>query len=402
MNISKSQPSILWVQVWALAGLQAAITLTWLVYNLYLPKLLTQFGFPPSLAASLLVLETTLGMILEPVMGGLSDQSFRWVGSRFPLISAGAILASSLFIAIPCVVTFIPPTEVIKGILPLVLIAWALAMTIFRSPAISLLGKYATPKNLPLAASFLTLAGGIVGSFRDIGNTFILSLGPIFAFSIGSFVLLLAVFTLRFFAPPETPVNQEILKIPKIPKISEIPFAKLGLILVTGFSVAWGSRLLMDSIGKTLKTQLQTNNITTIMVGISLIMAFAALPAGFLATKIGNSQAMLAGICATILSIILLNIGAHFLIILLALAGFSLIINGVIPFTLGIVPERWAGLGIGIYFSEFSLAMSLFGFVFPATITSVFAGFCSALAFSITGMCIMISGKYSNPQLSKK
>ena len=109
---------------------------------------------------------------------------------------------------------------------------------------------------------------------------------------------------------------------------------------------------------------------------------------------------MLAGICATILSIILLNIGAHFLIILLALAGFSLIINGVIPFTLGIVPERWAGLGIGIYFSEFSLAMSLFGFVFPATITSVFAGFCSALAFSITGMCIMISGKYSNPQLS--
>ena len=400
MNISKSQPSILWVQVWALAGLQAAITLTWLVYNLYLPKLLTQFGFPPSLAASLLVLETTLGMILEPVMGGLSDQSFRWVGSRFPLISAGAILASSLFIAIPCVVTFIPPTEVIKGILPLVLIAWALAMTIFRSPAISLLGKYATPKNLPLAASFLTLAGGIVGSFRDIGNTFILSLGPIFAFSIGSFVLLLAVFTLRFFAPPETPVNQEILKIPKIPKISEIPFAKLGLILVTGFSVAWGSRLLMDAIGKTLKTQLQTNNITTIMVGISLIMAFAALPAGFLATKIGNSQAMLAGICATILSIILLNIGAHFLIILLALAGFSLIINGVIPFTLGIVPERWAGLGIGIYFSEFSLAMSLFGFVFPATITSVFAGFYSALAFSITGMCIMISGKYSNPQLS--
>jgi len=393
MNISKSQPSILWVQVWALAGLQAAITLTWLVYNLYLPKLLTQFGFPPSLAASILVLETTLGMILEPVMGGLSDQSFRWVGSRFPLISAGVILASSLFIAIPCVVTFIPPTEVIKGILPLVLVAWALAMTIFRSPAISLLGKYATPKNLPLAASFLTLAGGIVGSFRDIGNTFILSLGPIFAFSIGSFVLLLAVFTLRFFAPPETPVNQEILKIPKIPKISEIPFAKLGLILVTGFSVAWGSRLLMDAIGKTLKTQLQTNNITTIMVGISLIMAFAALPAGFLATKIGNSQAMLAGICATILSIILLNIGAHFLVILLALAGFSLIINGVIPFTLGIVPERWAGLGIGIYFSEFSLAMSLFGFVFPATITSVFAGFCSALAFSITAMCIVISGK---------
>ncbi|ALB42043.1 MULTISPECIES: MFS transporter [Nostocales] len=401
MNISKSQPRILWVQVLALAGLQAAITLTWLVYNLYLPKLLTQFGFPASLAVGLLVLETALGLILEPVMGGLSDQAVRWVGSRFPLISAGVILAASLFIAIPCVVTFIPPTEVIKGILPLVLIAWALAMTIFRSPAISLLGKYATPKDLPLAASFLGLAGGIVGSFRDIGNTFILGLGPIFAFSIASFVLLLAVFTVRFFAPPETPVNREIFNIPKIPKMSQIPITKLGLIFVTGLSMAWGSRLLMSAISKTLKTQLNTDNITTIMVVISLTLAFIALPAGFLATEIGNRQAMLAGICTTILSIILmLSLGAHFLIILLALAGFSLITNGVIPFILGLMTQRWAGLGIGMYFGEFSLAMSIFGFVFPATITSVFAGFCSALAFLITGVCIMISGKYSNPQLS--
>jgi MFS family permease len=401
MNISKSQPSILWVQVLALAGLQAAITLTWLVYNLYLPKLLTQFGFPASLAASLLVLETALGLILEPVMGGLSDQAVRWVGSRFPLISAGVILAASLFIAIPCVVTFIPPTEVIKGILPLVLIAWALAMTIFRSPAISLLGKYATPNDLPLAASFLGLAGGIVGSFRDIGNTFILGLGPIFAFSIASFVLLLAAFTVRFFAPPETPVNREIFNIPKIPKMSEIPIAKLGIIFLTGLSMAWGSRLLMSAISKTLKTQLNTDNITTIMVGISLTLAFVALPAGFLATKIGNRQAMLAGIGTTILSIILLlGLGAHFLIILLALVGFSLISNGVIPFILGLMTQRWAGLGIGMYFGEFSLAMSLFSFVFPATITSLVAGFGSALAFLITGVCIMISGKYSKPQLS--
>jgi MFS family permease len=157
----------------------------------------------------------------------------------------------------------------------------------------------------------------------------------------------------------------------------------------------------MSAISKTLKTQLNTDNITTIMVGISLTLAFVALPAGFLATKIGNRQAMLAGIGTTILSIILLlGLGAHFLIILLALVGFSLISNGVIPFILGLMTQRWAGLGIGMYFGEFSLAMSLFSFVFPATITSLVAGFGSALAFLITGVCIMISGKYSKPQLS--
>jgi MFS family permease len=395
MSISKSQPRILWVQVWVLAGVQGAITLTWLVYNVYLPQLLTQFGFPASLAVGLLVVENAVGVVLEPLMGGLSDQVIRWVGSRFPFISAGVILASSLFIAIPCIVTFIPPTEVIKGILPLVLIAWALAMTVFRSPAISLLGRYAVPKELPLAASFITLAAGIIGAFRGIANTFILSLGPIFSFSIASFVLLGAVFTLRFFNPPETQANQENIEIPKI------PIAKLALILVTGFSIAWGSRLLMDAIGKILKTQLQTNDISLIMLGIGLILAFAALPAGFLAVKFGNRQAMLAGILATILSIILmLNLGAHFLIILLTLGGFSFIINGAIPYALDLMPQRWAGLGIGMYFGGFSLAMSLFGFVFPVTITSLVAGVSSILAFLLASVCIMISGKYSNLKLS--
>ncbi|MTJ09925.1 MULTISPECIES: SLC45 family MFS transporter [unclassified Anabaena] len=395
MNISKPQPRILWVQVWVLAGVQGAITLTWLVYNLYLPQLLTQFGFPASLAIGLLVLENALSVVLEPLMGGLSDQAIRWVGSRFPFISAGVILASTLFIVIPCIVTFIPPTEVIRGILPLTLVAWALAMTIFRSPAISLLGRYAIPKELPKAASFLTLAGGIIGAFRGIANTFILSLSPIFAFSIASFVLLAAAFTLRFFHPPEIPENPDKLAIPKI------SITKLSLILGTGFSVAWGSRLLMDTISKTLKTQLQTNDISVIMLGIGLIIAFAALPAGFFAVKIGNRQAILIGICATILSIIfMLNLGAHFLIILLTAAGFSLIINGAIPFILELMPQRWVGLGIGMYFGGFSLAMSLFVFVFPPTITSVVAGISSILAFLLASVCIIISGKYSNLKLS--
>ena len=389
MNISKSQPRILWVQVLALAGVQGAITLTWLVYNIYLPQLLTQFGFPASLAVGLLVVENALGVVLEPLMGGLSDHAIRWLGSRFPFISVGVILASSLFIAIPCIVTFIPPIAVIKGILPLVLIAWALAMTVFRSPAISLLARYSMPKELPLAVSFVTLAGGIVGAFRGVANTFILSLGPIAAFSIASFVLLGAVFTLRFFNPPETPENPENIEIPKI------PIGKLALILVTGFSMAWGSRLLMDTIGKILKTQLQTNNISGIMLGIGLILAIAALPAGFLAVKFGNRQAMLAGIFATILSLILmLNLGVHFLIVLLTLAGLSLILNGVIPYALELMPPKWAGLGTGMYFGGFSLAMSLFGFVFPATITSLVAGISSIFALLLASMCIIVSEKY--------
>ncbi|WP_392478433.1 MFS transporter [Nostoc sp. C110] len=390
MTTSKSHFNILWVQVWVLAVVQGAITLTWLIYNIYLPQLLTQFGFPASLAVALVLVENALSALLEPLMGGLSDQARRWVGTRFPFISVGMILASALFIAIPCVVSLIPPTTVMRSLLPIALVAWALAMTIFRSPAMCLLGMYSTPAQLPLAVSVVTLAGGVIGAFRPISHKFILSLGPVYTFAIGSFVMLGAAAVLRLVNPPEAPVDSrhqiEVVK---------LPLQKLALILVTGFGVAWGIRFLFDVLGKVLKTQLNTDNVDLLMVWIGLAIAIASIPAGIFAVKIGNRQAMLCGICAIIPSLlIMISVGAQIPIILLIVASFSLIVNGAIPFALGLVPQRWAGLGIGMYFGGFALAMSLFGVIFPnlQAITPFVGATGSFLAFFLAGICIAVSG----------
>ncbi|WP_445628070.1 MFS transporter [Nostoc sp. DSM 114167] len=344
MTTSKSHLNILWVQVWVLAAVQGAITLSWLIYNIYLPQLLTQFGFPASLAVGLVLVENALGAVLEPVMGGLSDQARRWVGTRFPFISVGMILASALFIAIPCVVNLIPPTTVMRSLLPIVLVAWALAMTIFRSPVMCLLGMYSTPAQLPLAVSFVTLTGGVIGAFRPISYKFILSSGPVYTFAIGSFVMLGAAAVLRLVNPPEAPVDKHQAETVKL------PLQKLALILGTGFGVAWGIRFLMDVLGKVLKAQLNTDNIDVQMVWIGIAIAIASIPAGIFAVKIGNRQAMLCGICAIIsLLLIMISVGAQIPIIVLIVASFSLIVNGAIPFALGLVPQQWAGLGVGMY-----------------------------------------------------
>jgi Na+/melibiose symporter-like transporter len=96
MSISKASPRVLWLQVWGLAAVQGAIALTWVIYNLYLLKLLTDFGFPKTLATGLLIIENILAAVMEPLMGALSDQTQRWVGTRFPFISVGVVLASAL------------------------------------------------------------------------------------------------------------------------------------------------------------------------------------------------------------------------------------------------------------------------------------------------------------------
>ncbi|NJM73597.1 MAG: SLC45 family MFS transporter [Scytonema sp. RU_4_4] len=381
-----AQPRILWLQVCSLAGLQGAITLTWVIYNLYLPLLFAEFGFPKSLAVGVLIVENALAVVMEPLMGGLSDKARYWIGSRFPFISVGVILSSALFIAIPSIATFSTASNGTRLLLLLVVIAWAIAMTVFRSPAISLLGRYATPAELPLAGSLVTLAGGIITALRPFASKYILGLGPIFTFAIGSFVLLAAAAALRFVNPPERPVD----KAQTWATPGELPRA-LALILGTGIGVAWGSRFLMDALGKLLKVQWNTGNIDGIMFIISLVLALAALPAGAFATKIGNRKAMLSGISAIIIiMVIIISLGAQLPIVLLGVCAFSLIINGAVPFALTLVPPRWRGLGVGMYFAGFALTGSVFGVVFPQpqAITPVIGIIGGVLAFLVAGVCI--------------
>ncbi|MBD2593080.1 MFS transporter [Nostoc spongiaeforme FACHB-130] len=385
MSIARSPAQVLWLQVLALAAVQGSISLAWLIYNSYLPQLLTQFGFSASLAAGLLVVENALSAVLEPLMGGLSDKSQRWVGSRFPFISVGVILSSTLFIAIPCIVTFVQPTVIMRSLLPLTLVAWALAMTIFRSPAMALLWKYATPSQLPSAVSVVTVVGGTIGAFRPIANQYILSFGAVFAFAIASVVMLAVAGLLRWLNPPETPNLQPETTTAKL------PYFTLSLIFTTGIGVAWGTRLLMNTLTQLLKLQFSGQNIDMLLVYIGLAIAISALPAGVFAVKLGNSRAMLVGVVATIISILAIAFtGAILPLIVLLVLSFSTIINGVIPLALELMPPSLGGLGIGTYFGGFALAMSLFGWLFPqaAKITPINSSLFCALAFLLVGICV--------------
>ncbi|MBV6627988.1 MAG: MFS transporter [Rivularia sp. (in: Bacteria)] len=384
---------ILWLQVCGLAMVQGAITLSWVIYNFYLPKLLVQFGFPKSLAISLLIVENALAVFMEPLMGSLSDNRQRWFASRFPFITVGVLLSSALFIAIPCVVTFVSPTTVFKFVLPPLLVAWALAMTVFRSPVLSLLGRYAMPKSLPMAVSVLTLIGGVIGSFRIAANDLLLSFGPLMTFSFGSFVLLGSAAVLRLIHPPEVISDKPVDK-HQAQSALPISFQALGLIFVLGGSFAWGYRLLLDGVSKFLKLQLNSDNIQLQMVIFGITAAIAALPAGLIAKKIGNRQAMLGGIATVVLLMLLLPlIGANVILLAPLAISSSFILNGTIPFALEMVPSDRGGLGIGMYFGGVGLAMSIFGSIFskPQAITPQLAALMSAVAFCLVFGCVASS-----------
>ncbi len=386
-----TRSQILWGQVWGLAAVQGSITLAWIIYGAYLPKLLLELGLPLNMGLKLLIIESALAVLMEPVMGGLSDRSYQWVGSRFPFVAIGVVLSSALFILIPAVVIFGSPTDVFRWLLIGVLVLWSLAMTVFRSPAIAMLGKYATPKELPLAMSIVTLVGGFTGAFRPVANSFLLNnFPPLAIFALGSFILLGAAATLRSVQMPDVPTFPENMEPHR-----RSPLIPLMLISITGTVVGGGTRFLMDVLGKLIKLQAGAENVSLIMVGVGIALALLALPAGKIATKYGNQLVLFLSLGIAGGGLLLMGLVPNLLWLaaLLVIPAFSAIVNSVIPWILNLVPSEKSGLGIGSYFGGFSAAMAIFGLVFPdaTLITPVMGAIYGTIAFGLAAISVKIA-----------
>ncbi len=387
--------NILWAKVWGIAAMQGAITLTWVIYKLYLPLLLVQLGLAKELAVTLLIVENALETFIEPVFGALSDKQQQVFGSKVPIISTGVILSSALFIAIPVFMIFSNDNDFSQWFFIVLVICWASVMAIFRSPAMSLLGRCASTEVLPQAASLLTLAGGIVGAFRfDVYGT-IANMGAEFAFTIGSLTLLGAAALLRLVHPPE----------PAIPSNSEstrISVPRLGLIFITGISVSWGLRLLIPTVSNILTAELGEANTKLAMTLFFVVLGLAAVPAGTIASKLGNSMGMTIGGLGTVivlLTLLLLPDGLTKVIaIALLVFLFSLVLNGAVPFALCLVPESRGGLGVGMYFGGFGGGISLFDFLGTklGDLDIETGAISSSIAFLSALLWIAISTKINN------
>ncbi|MEL7503907.1 MAG: MFS transporter [Cyanobacteria bacterium J06554_6] len=393
-----SKPSkILWAQVTGLAAVQGAIALTWVIYNLYLIQLLTGLGFPEALGAVLLIIENGLAAVMEPLMGSLSDQTQRWVGSRFPQIALGVILASVCFIGIP--LAFWVGGQTFRILLPAVAVLWALSMTVFRSPALSLLGRYAFESKLPQAASLLTLVGGVTGAMAPLAGEWILSLGPGITFLIGSGVLLGAALVLRQLNPAKSVRTSQVQQLGQ-PSGQRVNWRRLlpNLVLIfgVGLGVALGLRLLLQFVPLQYG-ELGTASGTTALAIVFVTVALTALPCGTLATRLGNRPAMGLGLVGLAMACgLLLTAGtAHQVLLLAVLVGvaFSLVSNGTLPFALSMVPAHKSGLGTGLYFSGGAVAMSLFGTVTQrlGTVPPGLGLSVAAIGFGLAGGCLALS-----------
>jgi hypothetical protein len=397
---NQESDQVRWLQVWSLASVQGAMTLTWIAYGIYLPKFIEQvFGYPANQAKELttviLLLESAVAVIVEPLFGGLSDRWQRWYSSRMPFVVAATIAATALFIGLPCTVIFGGANEVTRIILLGLAILWATVMASFRSPVICLLGSFAGATKLPLAGSVLTLVGGFVGSIRPLATNFIVGLGAPATFTIASIVLLASVASLRsamIYIPKN--LSPDFVEGESLPILS---FGKnLAIVMFVGAAIGLGMRLLMgDVLPRNLKDLVVgfTGLSFEVLMGSALIaQALLALATAKISKFIDNKRLMifsLGGIAAS-LSWLLFGYGAiaTIVIMLILLTCLSAVNNGMVAFALTMVPKQLSGLTVGMFFGGLSGAIAIFGYVVPkaAAISTPDITLLTAIAFLSAGM----------------
>ena len=164
MKALAETPNTDWQPVLAMALMQGAIVLCWIVYRMYIPDLLGDFGFPKDSAVIILAIEGFLAVLIEPLFGSLSDRQKTLWGLRGPFVTIGVLIAAALFLLLPAIVLLGDPTSSLRWLFVILVILWSMAMAMFRSPMLARLGEFACQRDWPYAASVLTLVGTIAGT----------------------------------------------------------------------------------------------------------------------------------------------------------------------------------------------------------------------------------------------
>ncbi len=343
------QTSILWRPVIAVAMVQGAITLMWVVYNLYIPVLLKDLGLHPSLGLALLAIEGLLGAVIEPFAGTMNDRTLREVGVEFPIVLSGAVVSAGLFLVLPWVALWGLSAGLIKGLFLFLVLLWAVAMAVFRAPLTSLLGRYASNVQLPQAASVMMLAGAIAQIFSSPSQKgLLMAVGPYWTFGVSGVLMAVAIAGLYLSGP-----MQSITKAaPKRPS-QGMDLRRVGMLVFLGLAIALGSTMMR----KLLLPQ------PTAELGLSVFMAgnlLAMFPAGWVATQVGNVRCLLTALLSVIPCVFVML--SPLLMPLWSVAWFMLgiamafVFSTVIPIAIAQATPNRTGLALGVYFGGVSIA----------------------------------------------
>ncbi|MFW9879648.1 MAG: MFS transporter [Candidatus Thorarchaeota archaeon] len=131
--------------------------LAWSLYNARVSKLLEGYLIFLSLVGIWMSLDNIIGVIIQPIMGSISDNTRTKLGRRMPYIIIG-IPSGALFFALI-------PTQ--QNLIQLIIwmFFFSIAMGFYRSQAVALMPDFVKPINRSKGNAIINMMGGLGGVF---------------------------------------------------------------------------------------------------------------------------------------------------------------------------------------------------------------------------------------------
>jgi MFS family permease len=337
------------------------ISLIWPIFNNFVPIFLKEdFALSATLIGFVMTWDNYLNMFIQPIVGERSDHTRTRIGRRKPWMLVGAPLAAIFFIGVPLANTVV-------GIMFAILFT-NVAMALFRSPTIALLGDLFPSRQRSTANGIINLMGGIGTIIAFLMGGVLYSLGRITPFVFGSVVMLAAIgVVLLFIKEPELPMEkrEKDTRIGFLANLGEVLKAsdRSGLFILLAI-LCWflGYNALetwISSFGK-FELGVEEGRMSILTSSMALTFVIFAVPSGLLATRFGRKRVIMVGIAGMVVLALygLLISNLFMLLSLLIPAGifWALINVNSLPMVYDVGGDTRIGAFTGLYYLAANLA----------------------------------------------
>ncbi|HXJ34708.1 MAG TPA: hypothetical protein VMS22_11810 [Candidatus Eisenbacteria bacterium] len=328
------------MRLWTLAALQAAVTLSWMVYGYFQPRLLEHFGFT-ALAGILAWYLAFAGSTLAPLAGDASDRLVRSGGDRFPVVRAGVALAAASFVAV-AVTSLAEGGSAVRFVLPLFVAVWIAGMTLFQAPALAIVRDEAAPGDLPVAMAPLVIATTLPSALWPLVEPLLAKAGGSLTFLAGGVAV--------------TATALALGRTAHLPARAQHDEAGTGGGLALAFACGLVSALVAivstDLVPGALSAAGAAGTASLAAI-VALAGTLGASAMGRVGSGIGSGRGLVAGLVASLVCRGVAPWCGSFVpglaVAIVAGAALALHLTTALPFTLSAQPEGRAGLGTGLY-----------------------------------------------------
>lgn len=335
-----------------------AISITWAVYNAFMPKLLSQFIRSSAVIGFVMTFDNYFALFLQPAIGIYSDQVKTKWGRRMPFLMLGMPLAM--------VFNLLIPNYVDMWTLIAFLICMNVSMSIFRTPVIALMPDITEVQHRSRANSIINFMGGIGSLTAYFIGSMLWKINFKLPFYLSAVLILGSFIILFFFIKEKRDVIHYEKAEEKIDIIEGLKSAmqnrnvRYMLLAICAWFIGYNGIETFFTLYGERYLGLEINKSSFMLAFISLSFLVFAIPAGMIGTKLGKKRTIRIGVAGIMLSFFVLTFCKTIVpvyAVFIMLGAFWAMINiNSYPMLAEMAPEGYVGTYTGLYYLFSSIA----------------------------------------------